>query len=369
LKNSIKTILVGTVGVASLFMASSSVDAATTHKVVANDTVWDLSQKYGVSIKSIEKLNHIDTNSHLITVGQKLNISGNQSEKTTPVKAATPVKQSTPAQAESTYTVKAGDSLYTIAQNTGVSVAALRQANNLTGSALQIGQKLQINGSVKVANVQSQPVVAEQSNQAQVTSQNQTQSATQTQGQAAQGQSQAVTNNYSAQANNQTRSYNGGNNQAANYNNNGNQNSQGYTRNQGNQGYTRSSAQPQTRVANNNAGSANYSSVVGYANTFSGSNYVYGGTTPAGFDCSGFTQYVFKKNGKSLPRTSQAQANAGTRISTSQAKPGDLIITNGGGHVGIYTGNNNFISAQNPHDGVRTSNLKYWGNSYAVRVR
>lgn len=363
MNNSVKKLLVGTVGAASLFMASASVDAATTHKVAANDTVWDLSQKYGVSIKSIEKLNHIDTNSHLITVGQNLNISGNQS------KQATPAKQSTSTQAKSTYTVKAGDSLYTIAQNTGVSVAALRQANNLTGSALQIGQKLQVNGSVKVANVQSQPAVAEQSNQAQVTLQNQTQSATRTQGQSAQSQSQAVTNNYSAQANNQTQSNNGGNSQAANYNNNGTQNNQSYTRSQSTQNYTRSQAQPQTRATNNNAGSANYGSVVGYANTFTGSNYVYGGTTPAGFDCSGFTQYVFNKYGKKLPRTSQAQANAGTRISTSQAKPGDLIITNGGSHVGIYTGNNSFISAQNPNDGVRTSNLKYWGDSYAVRVR
>lgn len=361
MNNSVKKLLVGTVGAASLFMASASVDAATTHKVAANDTVWGLSQKYGVSIKSIEKLNHIDTNSHLITVGQNLNISGKQSEQ------VTPAKQSTPTQAKGTYTVKAGDSLYTIAQNTGVSVAALRQANNLTGSVLQIGQKLQINGSVKVANVQSQPAVVEQGNQSQVSTQSQGQPAPQTQGQVAQDHSQPVANNYST--NNQAQVDNGGNSQAANYNNNGNQNSQSYTRSQGNQGYTRSSAQPQTRVANNDAVSANYSSVVGYANTFSGSNYVYGGTTPAGFDCSGFTQYVFNKYGKKLPRTSQAQANAGTRISTSQAKPGDLIITNGGGHVGIYTGNNNFISAQNPNDGVRTSNLKYWGDSYAVRVR
>lgn len=101
MNNSVKKLLVGTVGAASLFMASASVDAATTHKVVTNDTVWDLSQKYGVSIKSIETLNHIDTNSHLITVGQNLNISGNQSKQ-----QATPAKQSTPTQTKHTNTNK-----------------------------------------------------------------------------------------------------------------------------------------------------------------------------------------------------------------------------------------------------------------------
>lgn len=243
-------------------------------------------------------------------------------------------------------------------------MAALRQANNLTGSVLQIGQKLQINGSVQHANVQNQPAVAEKGNQSQVSAQSQGQPAPQTQGQEAQGQSQSVDNNYSTQANtnNQIHADNGGNSQPANYDNNSNQNSQGYTRGSDN-------VRPQTNGSDDNAGNVNNGSVVGYATTFVGSNYVYGGTTPAGFDCSGFTQYVFNKYGKKLPRTSQAQANAGTRIPISQAKTGDLVITNGGGHVGIYTGNNSFISAQNPNDGVRTSNLKYWGDSYAVRLR
>ncbi|KRN81326.1 NlpC P60 [Ligilactobacillus acidipiscis] len=347
LNNSAKKVLLGAVGAASLFVASASVSASTTHKVVSNDTVWGLSQKYGVSIKSIEQLNHINTGSHLINVGQNVQIPNKGNE------VKTPVKQSTP-QTNITYTVKSGDSLYTIAQSHGVSVAALRQANSLTGSALQIGQKLVINSNAtqSAATQVQQPTVAQDQTQ----SQQATATTTQVQDQAqqstpsAQVQARPAANNYAAQNNSASTTYNTA---RSNYSN---------------QSYARSQAsQPQTQ--NNNVNAANYSSVVGYAQSFTGSSYVYGGTTPSGFDCSGFVQYVYSKYGKSLPRTSQAQASAGTRISTSQARPGDLIITNGGGHVGIATGNGNFISAENPRDGVATSNLKYWGPSYAVRLR
>lgn len=347
LNNSAKKVLLGAVGAASLFVASASVSASTTHKVVSNDTVWGLSQKYGVSIKSIEQLNHINTGSHLINVGQNVQIPNKGNE------VKTPVKQSTP-QTNSTYTVKSGDSLYTIAQSYGVSVAALRQANSLTGSALQIGQKLVINSNSATpsANTQVQePATQTQSQQATANTANTAQ---------VQGQAQQSTTSAQAQARPAANNYAAQNNSAATYNT--------ARSNYSNQSYARSQAsQPQTQ--NSNVSATNYGSVVGYAQSFTGSSYVYGGTTPAGFDCSGFVQYVYSKYGKSLPRTSQAQANAGTRISTSQARPGDLIITNGGGHVGIATGNGNFISAENPRDGVATSNLKYWGPSYAVRLR
>ena len=70
-----KKLLVGTVGAAGLFLATTATaNADTTHKVAKNDTVWDLSQKYGVSIQAIEALNNIDQNSHLIVTGQTLKV-------------------------------------------------------------------------------------------------------------------------------------------------------------------------------------------------------------------------------------------------------------------------------------------------------
>ena len=83
--------------------------------------------------------------------------------------------------------------------------------------------------------------------------------------------------------------------------------------------------------------------ILNTASQYAGIPYVYGGTTPAGFDCSGFTGYVMRQNGVSLPRTADAQKNASTRIDRSQAVPGDLVFFSSGGrayHVGIYAGGN-----------------------------
>ena len=87
----------------------------------------------------------------------------------------------------------------------------------------------------------------------------------------------------------------------------------------------------------------------------SGAYYAYGGSGPSGFDCSGFTSYVFSKVGVSLPHSSSAQASVTTRVSSPQ--PGDLVfVYNGGGgsigHVAIYAGNGYWWEASNPSTGV-----------------
>ncbi len=76
--------------------------------------------------------------------------------------------------------------------------------------------------------------------------------------------------------------------------------------------------------------------VMKIAARYEGIYYVYGGTTPSGFDCSGYVRYVFNQVGVSLPRTSGSQIAATTRVSSSEARPGDLVYFPG--HIGIYAG-------------------------------
>lgn len=94
-----------------------------------------------------------------------------------------------------------------------------------------------------------------------------------------------------------------------------------------------------------------------------GKPYVYGAAGPYAFDCSGLTQYLSRAMGRSIPRTSYQQMYAGRGISRGELRPGDLIIMNGGGHVGMYIGGNQMIQALNPSQGIIVSSIEY-GTAY-----
>ena len=103
--------------------------------------------------------------------------------------------------------------------------------------------------------------------------------------------------------------------------------------------------------------SATGNAIVDYAYKFLGTPYVYGATGPNSFDCSGFTQYVFKNAaGINLSRTTYTQINEGVPVSRENLQPGDLIFTHAG-HVGIYVGNNQFIHAPRTGDVVKVSSV------------
>ena len=109
--------------------------------------------------------------------------------------------------------------------------------------------------------------------------------------------------------------------------------------------------------------------IVAAATNYIGVPYVFGGTSPYGFDCSGYVQYVFAKSGISLPRTADVQYEVGTPISTTDLVTGDLVFfstyTYGASHVGIYVGDGRFIHASSSR-GVTIDSLgsSYWSSHY-----
>jgi peptidoglycan endopeptidase LytE len=115
-------------------------------------------------------------------------------------------------------------------------------------------------------------------------------------------------------------------------------------------------------------GTSRSDTIISYAKTFIGVPYVYGGTSPSGFDCSGYVQYVFNQYGISLPRTADAQYYAGTRVSIQEARLGDIVAFAAGGgisHTGIYLGGSSFISATSSR-GVQIADIygPYWGDHF-----
>lgn len=132
---------------------------------------------------------------------------------------------------------------------------------------------------------------------------------------------------------------------------------------------TMTTAQTSAHAAN--LGASKYANAAYQSKRFVGTRYIWGGTTPRGFDCSGFVQYVYRTyGGVNLPRTSQAQARVVKRISVRNAKAGDLLFwqsRNGNVfHVGISLGNGNFISALNPRVGLKINNM--YQPTFAGRV-
>ena len=114
---------------------------------------------------------------------------------------------------------------------------------------------------------------------------------------------------------------------------------------------------------------ARYGGVVGIAMQYLGVPYRWGGADPSGFDCSGFSMYVFAQVGVSLPHHAASQYGMGTAVSKDELQPGDLVFFNGLGHMGIYVGGGSFIHAPHTGDVVKISPMTGWYASTYVGAR
>ena len=123
-----------------------------------------------------------------------------------------------------------------------------------------------------------------------------------------------------------------------------------------------------TKTPSNSTGSTKGSAIVATAKKYLGYKYVYGGTSPStGFDCSGFTSYVYRQHGISLNRTAAGQYSNGTYVSRANLQPGDLVMFGSPiNHVAIYIGGGQIIHASTPSTGVRIDSLNsgYYSKNY-----
>lgn len=131
----------------------------------------------------------------------------------------------------------------------------------------------------------------------------------------------------------------------------------------------RERAQASSSAGYTGSASVSSSAIVNKAYQYLGVKYVWGGTSPSGFDCSGFIQYVYRSQGVSLPRTSRAQAASGKYVSIANAQPGDILYFGQSSvtHVGIYIGNGKMIHSPRPGKSVEIVSISWHVNNYRIQ--
>ncbi|MEQ8199846.1 MAG: LysM peptidoglycan-binding domain-containing protein [Syntrophomonadaceae bacterium] len=301
----------------SMLAGGSLVIAApASYTVQSGDCLWNIASSNGVSVDQIKQLNGLS--SELLQVGQVLKLST----------AAAPAASSPAAATTNTssYVVQSGDNLWGIASAHGITLEQIKQLNGMSSDLLQIGQVLKLAGVSTPAPTPATPPPASAPAPAGVSS-------------------YVIQPGDSLWSIAQLYGTTADNLKALN----------GLTGDALFAGDTLKVAGTPAEVSVSRSGDiASGSRVVAKAAQYLGTPYRYGGSAPGGFDCSGFTSYVFKQFGISLSRTAAGQYGQGIAVSKANLIAGDLVFFNtygGVSHVGIYAGGGRFIHSSSPNSG------------------
>ncbi|QER68402.1 DUF1175 family protein [Paucilactobacillus nenjiangensis] len=357
---------------------------ADTVTVKAGDTIWDFAQKYGVSVSDIEANNahvqKVNSSVDLIYAGQTLNISAGST--TAPVSSAAVATSTATASSasalnsDSTYTVKSGDSISSIASKYGVSADVLVSNNNIDNSNLiYVGQVLNLSTTAIAASsaVASSAPAAESAapvaSSAVVESDTAAESAAPVESDSTVASSAVVESDTSADT---TATDSVSEAPASTYTES---TSTADTTNYDTAAVDNSSSQTSTTTTTNTNSDLQSGSVVSLAVKLAnaGIPYVWGGSSLSGMDCSGLVAYVFQNaEGKSLAHYTVSLESEVTQKSVSDAQPGDLLFWGNHGstyHVAIYIGNGQFVAAPEPGENVQVQSISsYFMPSFAGTV-
>ncbi|MCQ6274655.1 LysM peptidoglycan-binding domain-containing protein [Bacillus sp. V3B] len=349
---------VATLATAAILSATFSTTAsADTHKVQKGDTLSQLAKKYNTTVNHLKKWNQLS--SDRIFISQTLTVTNPEDESTPPssttstdITTVTPITQvATATTVTKTYKVVSGDTLIGIANKHGISLTELRSWNSIEGHLIYPGQVFHVS---KPSNTSSQPAI---------TTPSLTENATATEYVIKSGDTLSKIGSTYGLTVQQLKSYN---NLTSDLIFPGQK-----LKLKAQAGSTQVSSSKQLNVVQTSAPaevSPAITSVVNVAKGLVGTPYVWGGTTTAGFDCSGFIYYVFNQAGKSMSRYS-SQGYYDRSFDVSNPQVGDLVFfentyKQGISHLGVYLGNNQFVHAGSDGVEVNTLDNSYWGKHF-----
>jgi cell wall-associated NlpC family hydrolase len=355
-KVNIKQVMLGTAALAGMLVTSQAVANADSMTIKAGDTVWAYSQKYHVSVNKIAEANGL-SNPDLIIAGKTINIPGVKTgekvtTKTTTASASsaksTSAATSTSQAASSTTSAAATSSSTTSASSTSQAVSSsstaaqssstsTASASSVTSSASSSSVASQASSSSATSTSSASQSSASQSSASQASSASTSTTATSTQSAAATSTSSQASSSASTTSSSSTTT----------------------------------SATAYSASATSSSTSTTSSSTTGSASALIAAAKTYLGTPYEQMDCSAFTQAAFAKIGRTIGRTTYAQATLGTHVSFSSAQAGDLIFWGSDSapyHVGIYLGNGQYIASPTEGETVSIKSTTYYTPSFAIHM-